>query len=143
MKYKYQLYIDKAIEAGATMPTLYIPNNKSAYRFVFMNEPNRNHLPVCVSNPKRSLPKEIRTSGYALSCFGDEEKATIRYNALKRSFKLIAKTIGDGIAFGIIKTNDGMITEENSETSHFDLYEFSNCVPEQIFTIKNEITCTS
>lgn len=139
MDYKYKIEIDKAIEAGAVMPILYSPQNKEAYRFVFISAPNRNHIPVCVSNPKRVLPKDIMTSGFALSCFGNEEKAIIRYNILKRSFKMIKKTIGDGIAYGIITDNDGMITEENVETSHFDFYEFSQCNPEQIFTLKNEM----
>lgn len=143
MEYKYKIEIDKAIEVGAIMPVLYPPQDKGAYRFVFMSEPNRNHIPVCVSNPKRVLPKDIMTSGYALSCFGNEEKALVRYNILKCSFKLINKTIGDGIAYGIITDNDGVITEESVDTSHFDFYEYSECKPEQIFTLKHEIICTN
>lgn len=135
-QFKYSDDIEKAIVAGAVLPQLFVPNDKGAYRFVFSKSPERNHLPVCVSNPKRMLPPAVKTSGYALSCFGIEEKALQRYAALKCSFKLIAKTIGDSIAYGQISNDDGMITEEDASTSHFDFYEFEECAPSDIFTLK-------
>lgn len=134
--FKYNTEIDRAIAAGASLPKLLLPNDKEAYRFVFSKFPERNHLPVCITNPKRVLPPAIRTSGFALSCFGVEEKALQRYSALKKSYRLISKTIGDSITFGIITNRDGMITEEDDSTSHFDFYEFESCSPSAIFTFK-------
>lgn len=138
-RFKYNTDIEKAINTGAVLPQLFAPNDKDAFRFVFSAYPERNHLPVCVSNPKRVLPQAVKTSGYALSCFGIEEKAMQRFEALKRSFKLIATTIGDAIAYGQIANADGMITEEDTATSHFDFYEFENCTPSDIFTLKTVI----
>lgn len=138
-QFKYHKEIEEAVQTGASLPELLAPNNKEAFRFVFSTQPERNHLPVCVSNPKRLLPPAIRTSGYALSCFGTEEKALLRYATLKRSFKLIAKTIGDGLSQGVISNDNGMITKEEIATSHFDFYEFECCNPTDIFTFKTVI----
>lgn len=136
IKLKYQTYIDKVVSEGAVMPELIVPEEKLAYRFVFSDNPEKNHIPVCVMNPKRILPNDVITSGYALSCFGDENKATDRYATLKQSFKMIAKTIGDALSEGNISKDDGLITIESESTSHFDLYEFEHCNPAAIFTTK-------
>lgn len=138
-QFKYHKEIEEAVQTGASLPELLAPNNKEAFRFVFSSQPERNHLPVCISNPKRVLPPAIRTSGYALSCFGIEDKALLRYGTLKRSFKHIAKTIGDALAHGIISADNGMITKEDEGTSHFDFYEFECCTPSDIFTLKTII----
>lgn len=135
-KLKYQSQIDKALSEGASMPEMLVPDNKQSYRFVFSQNPERNHIPVCIMNPKRILPKDVMLSGFALSCFGNETKANNRYGALKQSFKLIAKTIGDALAEGVITANDGKVTAESEETSHFDFYEFETCNPAEIFTFK-------
>lgn len=139
-QFKYHIEIEQAVKAGASLPELYAPNDKEAFRFVFSTQPERNHLPVCISNPKRVLPPAIRTSGYALSCFGIEEKALLRYATLKRSFSHIAKTIGDALARGIITDDKGWITKEDENSTHFDFYEFECCASSDIFTLKAVIS---
>lgn len=136
IKLKYQANIDKAVSAGATLPELFAVDSKLSYRFVFSEESGKNHIPVCIMNPKRVLPLDVMTSGFALSCFGNEDKAKERYDALRQSFKMIAKTIGDALSEGTIKAGDGLVTEEAQATSHFDFYEFETCCPADIFTIK-------
>lgn len=135
-KLKYQTNIDIAIAAGATLPELFSVDSKTSYRFVFSECPARNHIPVCIMNPKRMLPLDVMTSRFALSCFGNEEKAKERYNALKHSFKMIAKTIGDALSEGTIRDVDGLLAEEAVATSHFDFYEFDTCSPADIFSLK-------
>lgn len=134
IEYKYRAELEALIGAGYDMPEVSLPNDKEASRFVFSDDPNRNHLPVCVSNPKRVLPGPIKTSGYALSCFGDSEKAKVRYAALKASFKQIQQAIGDSLAEGSIMNEDGRITAEDAGTSHFDLYESISCDLNKTFT---------
>lgn len=133
-EYKYQKELDALKDVGFDMPKVELPNGKAASRFVFSSDTSRNHIPVCVSNPKRVLPGPIKTSGYALSCFGDSNKAKSRYAALKATFKQIQQTIGDSLAQGIISNNDGQITEEDINTSHFDLYEYKTCDLNKTFT---------
>lgn len=136
---KYKAEIDDLLRQGEILPELYSPEAKVAYRFVFATEPERNHLPVCVANPRRVLPPGIKTSGYALSCFENEEKAELRYRILNKTFKLISKTIGDSIAEGILNACDGMMTQPDAQTAHFDLYEFSSFDGNQIFTLKKTL----
>lgn len=136
---KYKIYIDTLIRQGEPLPALKSPSEQDAYRFVFSSAPERNHLPVCVSNPRRVLPPGIKISGYALSCFSDEQKAEARFVHLRKTFKLISKTIGDSIAFGQLNTNDGLISEPDIHTSHFDFYEFASCDASQIFTLKRAL----
>jgi len=133
LEYKYQAQLMALKEDGVEMPQVNLPNNKQASRFVFSQFPEKNHLPVCVSNPKRILPGPIKTSGYALSCFGDTDKAKERYKALQKNFKQIHQTIGDSMVQGVISNEDGRITTENN-VSHFDLYEFKQCDLNKSFT---------
>lgn len=135
-KFKYQENINQVVSAGATLPELLSADNKQSFRYVFSANPEKNHLPVCVVNPRRVLPMDVITSGFALSCFGNEEKAKCRYNALKQSFKQIIKTIGDALSEGIITEQDGMVTIEAESTSHFDFYEYEECKPAEIFKLK-------
>jgi len=133
LEYKYQAQLMALREEGFEMPEVNLPNGKKASRFVFAKFPAKNHLPVCVSNPKRILPGPIKTSGYALSCFGDAEMAKERYIALRKNFKQIQQTLGDSMAQGVISNEDGRITTENN-VSHFDLYEFKQCDLNKSFT---------
>lgn len=133
---KYQAFIDKAVSEGASLPQMIVPENKLSYRFVFSDNSEKNHIPVCIMNPKRILPKDVMTSGYALSCFGNEAQAKNKYTALKQNFKMIAKSIGDALAEGTITNNDGLITCESEESSHFDFYEFERCNPSEMFNVK-------
>lgn len=129
VKYKYQNQLDMLQAMGYNMPQVFEPCDKQAWRYVFSSTPERNHLPVCVANPKRELPGSLKTSGYALSCFGNESKAVVRYKALKSTFKQISLTIGDSLASGVIRNVDGRITKEDVWTSHFDFYEFDGFIP--------------
>lgn len=136
---KYKTHIDTLIQQGELLPALKSPNAQDAYRFVFSSMPERNHLPVCVSNPRRVLPPGIKISGYALSCFSDEQKAESRYINFSKTFKLISKTIGDSIAFGQLNNCDGLISEPDIQTTHFDFFEFTSCDASKIFTLKRTL----
>ena len=61
-KLKYQTYIDKVVSEGTVLPELMVPEDKLAYRFVFSDNPEKNHIPVCVMNPKRILPNDVKKS---------------------------------------------------------------------------------
>lgn len=139
MNLKYKAEIDTLLRQGESLPKLYTPDVQAAYRFVFATEHERNHLPVCVANPRRVLPPGIKTSGFALSCFENEEKTELRYRILKKTFKLISKTIGDSIAEGTLNACDGMITKPDMQTTHFDLYEFSEFDANRTFTFKRTL----
>lgn len=137
--YKYQQQLEALEAVGFSMPNVVTPDNLSASRYVFSDSPERNHLPVCVSNPKRVLPGPIKTSGYALSCFGDVTKAISRYNALKSTFKQIQQTLGDSLAEGVLSKDDGRVTPQDAATSHFDLYESKDCDLSKTFSITTEL----
>lgn len=139
MNLKYKKQIDELVRQGENLPVLYSPKAQDAYRFVFATEPERNHKPVCIANPRRILPPGIKTSGYALSCFENEEKAELRYRILNKTFKLISKTIGDSIAEGILNKDDGLVTQSDIQTAHFDLYEFSEFDANRAFTLKRTL----
>lgn len=80
MTFKYQEFIDRLIAEGCIMPKLYNPNGMKAYRFVFANNNAPNHKPILIQRPSRILPDNEKTSGYALSCFDDRQKARLRYS---------------------------------------------------------------
>ena len=134
--FKYQHEIDKLLKLGLKMPNLYSPNNLMAYRFIFKDDDENNHKPVCIQNPNRVLPDDLKFSGYALSCYDNEEKANARYFELCKTFKKVKFTIGDSLCGGIITNDDGKISEIDTKTRHFDLYEYSNCNLSNTFTIK-------
>lgn len=123
MRFKYQAYIDRLIAEGYAMPQLKDPNGMEAYRYAFSKANPNNHKPVCVQNPARVLPDNERFSGYALSCFNSRERAEARYSALCKSFKRTPKVIGDALYRGEISNADGMVTEADAKSGHFDLYE--------------------
>ena len=110
--FKYQSEIDVLINEGAKLPPLSEPQNKDAYRYVFI-----------ISDTDK---KRINTSGYALSCFEQKDKAIQKYNALKANMRNIARTMGDALCNGTLNKEDGLITPVNNE-SHFDLYEYCEC----------------
>lgn len=139
MTYKYQSYIDALLLEGCAMPELYMPDGKESYRFIFLNDETRNHLPVCIMNPKRQLPGSQKLAGYSLSCFADGDKAEEKYRTLQRSFKLISTAIGDGLAKGNLCNEDGAITKENEQTSHFELFEYTTCNLNKTFTLEKKL----
>lgn len=127
MTFKYQEFIDRLIAEGCIMPKLYNPNGMKAYRFVFAGNNAKNHKPILIQRPLRILPDNEKTSGYALSCFDDRQKARLRYSALCKSFKGTHKTIGDSLCGGVLENADGMVTKPDSHSGHFDLYESMSC----------------
>ena len=128
--FKYGEEINVLLEKGVQMPSLYNITNKQAYRYVFSSENINNHKPVYKQNPKRVITDtnkgSLSTSGYALSCFEDEQKAIKKYNLLKATCKNIKLSIGDALSYGVLDENDGLVTVSNDE-SHYDLYEFNDC----------------
>jgi hypothetical protein len=115
------------LASGSKLPDLYAPNGIDAFRFASQQHTENNHKPVCVQNPSRTLPEYLKTSGYALSCFSEEEKAIKRYNMLKKTFKHISTTMGDSLYSGILTNEDGLITEVDKDSGHYDLYEYEGC----------------
>lgn len=74
-KFKYQDEIDSEINQGCAFPLLHEPNGMLAYRFIFDYEHPNNFLPPLKIKPKRRMDASIRVTGYALSCFEDQDKA--------------------------------------------------------------------
>ena len=135
MTFKYQEYIDELLAQGLKMPELHFPEGIRAYRFVFSVDNANNHQPVCIQNPSRRLPDNERFSGYALSCFNNQEKAEHRYSSLCKSFKRTPKVIGDSLCGGHLRNEDGMVTSPDVNSGHFDLYESEACDLSKTFNI--------
>jgi len=125
--FKYKKEIDLLLSQGYKLPPLIHPDNIEAYRFGFQIETSRNHIPVLIEQPERKLPDSVKLSGYALSCFDSEEKAVKRYKSIERTFPELPTKIGDSLFWGNLDNEDGMVTQPDSETGHFDLYEYINC----------------
>lgn len=138
--FKYKKQIDELLNAGYQLPKLRTPQGIKAYRFASLANIENNHKPVCVQNPSRSLPDSVKMSGYALSCFDDEEKAEARYYALKRNFKHIVKTLGDSLFAGKIENEDGLITDVERESRHYDLYEYVGCDLNKTLNFKKKLS---
>lgn len=130
MKYKYQTELDFYIKQGAIMPPLHSPKVKEAYRFVFANEPQKNHIPPHKLHPNRLMQQikngNVDLSGFALSNLETVKEACAFYRYLGRICKNVKKQIGDTLSYGVIDFNDGMITQTDSN-GHFDLYESDSC----------------
>ena len=135
-EFKYQQQIDGLIKSGLTLPELFSPNGLTAFRFAFKDDKEKNHLPVSVINPSRVLPDDLKFSGYALSCYDDEQKAVFRYKNLCKLNKKMRLTLGDSLCYGKLENNDGLISEIETFSRHFDFYEYANCDLSKTFTIK-------
>lgn len=131
MDFKYKQHIDSLLSLGITLPELVVPNDKHSYRYIFKDIPEKNHIPQYIKNPKRALTAiektTATTSGYALSCFEQEDKAKVHFASLEANIRNVRKTIGDSLASGTISESDGLISIANSGTTHFDLYEYCTC----------------
>ena len=93
-EFKYQVHIDELVNRGLDMPKLHQPYCLEAFRYVFSDDIQRNHKPVLILNPSRRLPDDLMFSGYALSCYDDEDKAVIRYrNLCKTRKKMSMRTV--------------------------------------------------
>lgn len=134
-RFKYQTDIDIAISDGCPMPELHTPEGMQAYRFCFSYPHPNDYLPVLKINPRRRLDRSVRTTGYALSCFENKDKAKLRYSNLAKTFKAISTTLGDSISGGTIENEDGMVDDAEKVSSHFNLFEYESCNLSQTFKI--------
>ena len=135
MVFKYQRQIDSLLSEGLRLPPLHAPNGMAAYRYVFSEDNQNNHRPVCIQNPGRKLPDNEKFSGYALSCFDSQSKAEQRYKALCKSFKRTPKAIGDSLSSGKLNNEDGLVTTPDKNSGHLDLYESDSCDLSKTFKI--------
>lgn len=138
MTFKYQVEIDRFIEQGAELPALHTIMDKEAFRFVFADAAQQNHIPPHKLHPNR-LKQQIKSrkvdlSGFALSNLETERQAIDFYNYLRKNFKNVRKQIGDSLSFGTLAQTDGLITDTDTK-GHFDLYESDSCDLSQTFTI--------
>lgn len=141
-KFKYCHEIEKLEQVGICLPDLKEPNAKEAYRFVFIERKDKNHLPIYKLQPNR-LSQEIKkgnvtTNGYALSNFETMAQAECRYEYLRKVCKNIKLSIGDALSGGTIENDDGMITETNG-VGHFELYEYESCDLNHKFHVIKEL----
>lgn len=141
--FKYRSELQKLEEElGVSLPQLHSPESKPAFRYVFREKPEKNHLPVYIQKPRRIISDadfhKLSTSGYALSCFEDEDKAVTRYEELRANSPKIKNAIGDALSYGILNESDGLITNANDIT-HFDLYESTSCALTETFKIKKSL----
>lgn len=131
MDFKYKEQINSLLSYGVTLPELIEPNDKLCYRFIFKDNLEKNHITAYLINPQRALTdlrkSKASTSGYALSCFEDENKAKERFASLSASIPMIRKTIGDSLSSGTLTNSDGLISKSDRHTTHFDLYEYCEC----------------
>lgn len=142
-QFKYRSDLQKLEEEqGILLPKLHAPNSKVAFRYVFSDKPEKNHLPTYIQKPQRAISaadkNRLSTSGYALSCFEDEYKAVSRYDELKSHSPKIKNTLGDTLSYGVLNESDGLITDANAIT-HFDLYESISCNLAETFQIKKSL----
>ena len=141
--FKYQTEIDELISNGCKLPSLSVPHNKFACRYVFDHEHPNNHKPGYIQNPKRVISdadnNRLRISYYALSCFEVEELAVQQFEDLKNTHKNIGDSIGNALCSGFLEEEDGLITDSNKKTTHFDLYEYCECDLGNKFEIKQRL----
>jgi hypothetical protein len=104
-------------------PSDVVPCDREVYRFVHKEiADTRNFMCVRKLSPTRKLKPEHRCSGLGLSLFVSEEKAIKRYKELKSYIPNLEKTLGNSLAAGIIKPDDGRMSLP-STNGHFDLWE--------------------
>lgn len=137
--FKYSEELKEAGKRGAALPSLSVPNDTNAYRFVFRNDIPKSYIPVYLLSPQRATKDEekhkLSTSGYALSLFNTEDNAVKKYAELSASFRNIRSIIGDSVSHGNLNKEDGLISRISPNNGHFDLYEFEKCDLAQKFTI--------
>lgn len=138
-KLKYQDFINEVLEEGVELPPLMPIAEETAYRFISTTNPDQNHLPGYVRNPKRLIQDRERgrleTTNFALSCFPTEESASAFFTYLKKAMKHIGQKVGDALSEGVLTTEDGLKTKED-EHCHYDLYEFEGCDLNTKFNLK-------
>ena len=138
MVFKYQREIDLFIGQGYELPQLYGIRSKDAFRYVFANNNQHNHIPPHKLHPNR-LAQQIKNervdlTGFALSNLETEDKAIAFYRYLHKICKNVKKQIGDSLSYGILYNSDGLITSTDSK-GHFDLFESDTCILSLSFNI--------
>ena len=120
MTYKYATELSSLPDCP---PSDVAPCDQKAFRFVhsYIEDP-RNFLCLSKLNPSRKLKVEHQCNGFALSLFVSQDKAIKRYRELLLSNKNIGKTVGDYLAVGTTKPEDGR-TSHPSGNGHFALWE--------------------
>lgn len=138
--FKYKTEIENFISLGIALPMLDEPNDKVAYRYIFKDNPQKNHIPAFIKKPQRALTEiensNPSTSGYALSCYEREDKAKEQFAKLEANFKKIRKSIGDSLSSGTLTNADGLISIADASSTHFDLYEFCECDLNRTFKLQ-------
>lgn len=138
MNLKYQDEIEYFVGQGAELPALHILTEKEAFRYVFADATQLNHIPPHKLHPNR-LEQQIKmgrvdVGGFALSNLETEGQAMAFYRYLHKICKNVRKQIGDSLSFGVLTQKDGLITDTDTN-GHFDLYESDTCDLSQTFTI--------
>ena len=122
--FKYSKELKEAEKRGAVLPSLSVPNDTNAYRFVFSNNIPNSYIPVYLMSPKRATTaaekNKLKTSGYALSLFNTEDNAQKEYAKLCATHRNIKLTIGDTVSYGVLTSKDGMISKINSSNGHLE-----------------------
>lgn len=138
--FKYKAEIEHFISLGISLPPLEDPNEKIAYRYIFKDAPQKNHIPQYIKKPQRALIEIEKTnpstSGYALSCYEREDRAKEQFAKLEANFRRIRKSIGDSLSSGILTTADGLVSIADASSTHFDLYEFCDCDLNKTFKLQ-------
>lgn len=142
-KLKYKDDIRLLIDKGIDLPDLFEPNRLVAFRYAFSETNPNNHLPIYKQYPQRLIQDKdkmkLTTSGFALSCFDNEEKAETQYRRIIKTHKKFSKTAGDSIAKGTLQIEFGRVSEINQKSRHFDFYEFSDFIANGCFIITNSL----
>jgi len=104
-------------------PSNVIPCDMMAHRFVHEDiADGRNFMCVAKLNPNRKLKPESRCSALGLSMFTTQGKAVKRYRELKDLHPNIGETLGNRLASGTVRPEDGRMTPPGGD-GHFDLWE--------------------
>jgi len=104
-------------------PSNAVARETEAFRYVHEEIGNvRNFLCDCKLNPARKLAENKRCSGLGLSFFDSEENARKAFEYLRERNPKIGKSLGDKLALGHLRSEDGRMSQPNSK-GHFDLWE--------------------
>lgn len=138
MNLKYQKEIDYFVSQGSELSTLHMITGKEAFRYVFAEADQQNHIPPHKLHPNR-LEQQIKMgkvdlSGFALSNLETERQAMAFYRYLHKICKNVRKQIGDSLSYGVLTKADGLITVTDVN-GHFDLYESDVCDLSKTFKI--------
>lgn len=122
-------------------PSLYKPQNRLAYRWVFDDINDlENFKPVYYKDPIRALrfSDETKCQSLALSFFGTEEQAKSRFDELKETIHNAYKQLGTMVAESTINEQDG-VNSEVDKRGHFSHHPVRNHQYEKRFVIISKL----